>query len=212
VQDESKINAKKGIKRTDLFRGILIKNFMMERFKTYKFFAHLLSYPYDQKVFFENLERFYPFKDRKPLNGLREIPFGELQAEYTSIFEVKPGGAPCKPYQSVFEGEGQLMGNATIETERYYDLFGLDTGSEFADRANLQLDFAAFLINAKEQTPYAEDKKKLDILFRDFFKKHILWMEKLADCITKNSSIEPLKELMGLFKEFLQKEKKLLGL
>ena len=180
-----------------------------KRFKAYKFFAHLLDYPYD-KTFFEKLEEFYPFDDRTPIKELKKVPLGELQAEYTSLFEVKPGGTPCKPYQSVF-AERELMGNAAFETAKYYNLFGLETGNELPDRANLQLDFAAFLLKAMEETPYVDDKKKLSVLFKDFFKKHLMWMEQLADCVIKNSEIEPLKRLMELFKGFLQEEKKIIS-
>ncbi len=183
----------------------------MDRFKTYKFFAYLFSYPYTEE-FFKTLEEFYPFEDKTPLEDLKKFPFGELQAEYTSLFEVKPGGVPCKPYQSIFEGEDQLMGNAAVDTAKYYNLFALDTGNEYPDRANLQLDFAAFLLKAIEQTPYAEDKKKLSALFREFFKRHISWMERLADCTKEHTRVEALKTFMDMFKEFLQRERELLKL
>ncbi|HIC08497.1 MAG TPA: hypothetical protein EYO62_00360, partial [Aquificales bacterium] len=58
----------------------------MNPFKVYKFFAHLFAYPENREGFFENLERFYPFEDKTPLEELRKFPFGELQAEYTSLF------------------------------------------------------------------------------------------------------------------------------
>jgi len=183
----------------------------MERFKTYKFFAHLFSYPYSEE-FFKTLEEFYPFEDKTPVEELKKLPLGELQAEYTSLFEVKPGGADCKPYQSLFEGEGRLMGASAVNTQKYYSLFNLDAGNEYPDRINLQLDFAAFLLKAAEQTPHPEDKRKLELLMREFFKNHLLWGEKLAECVEKNTTIEPLKKLAELFKEFLQREKKLLNL
>ncbi len=179
----------------------------MSRIKHYKFFAHLFDYPYGEE-FFKKLEEYYPFEDKTPLEELKKIPLGELQAEYTSLFEVKPGGADCKPYQSVFT-ERELMGNAAFQTVKFFELFGLSAGDELPDRANLQLDFAAFLLKAMEETPYLEDRRKLAVLFKEFFKKHILWMEKLAECVERYTSMEPLRVFMKLFKEFLQREREI---
>ena len=185
----------------------------MNPFKVYKFFAHLFAYPENREEFFENLERFYPFEDKTPLEELKKFPFGELQAEYTSLFVANIKGVPCKPYESFFRSsEKTLMGAPAFDTVKYYELFNLSTGDELPDAVYLQLDFAAFLLKLMEETPYAEDKKKLSVLYRDFFRKHILWMEDFADCILRNSSVEPLKEFAKLFKEFLQRERERLKL
>jgi len=183
----------------------------MDRFRTYKFFAHLLSYPYGE-IFFKNLEYFFPFGNREILEDFKNIPLNEIQAEYTSLFEFYPGGAPCKPYQSVFEGEGLLMGEAAVNTAKYYTLFGLDSGSEYPDRASLQLDFMAFLLKLLEELQDNKEKKRVEILIKEFFKKHIAWMENLAECVIRRTQLEPLKVFMGLFKEFLEREKLLLNI
>jgi len=184
----------------------------MERFKAYKFFAHLFSYP-EGVSFFEKLEEFYPFEDKKPLEDLKAIPLEELQAEYTSLFIANYGGVPCKPYQSFFTAEKTLMGAPALDTQKFFDLFGLTVPEgELPDKVSFQLDFAAFLLKLKEETPYLEDKKKIDLLFKEFFKKHILWMESFADCVEKNSSLKPLKVFAERFKEFLEGERKLLRL
>ncbi len=180
----------------------------MNPFKAYKFFAHLFAYPERKEEFFKTLERFYPFEDKTPLEELKKVPFEELQAEYTSLFVANFKGVPCKPYQSFFQSEEKtLMGAPAFDTAKYYELFNLSAENEMPDAVYLQLDFATFLLKLMEETPYVEDKKKLSVLYRDFFKKHILWMENFADCILENTSIEPLKEFARLFKEFLQREK-----
>ncbi len=183
----------------------------MDRFKAYKFFAHLFSYP-ESGEFFSILEKFYPFEDKTPLEEVKKVDLGELQAEYTSLFIARPGGVPCKPYQSVFSAAGELMGGPAFGTQKYYSLFNLDPGNELPDRANLQLDFAAFLLKLIENAKEPAEGRRLEALFKDFFKKHILWMENLARCVEKNTSLVELKELMTLFREFLESEKKLLGL
>ncbi len=184
---------------------------MENLFKFYKFYAFLFSYPSDGS-FFENLERFYPFEDKLPLERLKRVPLGELQAEYTSLFEVKPGGVPCKPYQSFFGSERSLMGDAAFSTNRFFGLFNLETGGEIPDRANLQLDFAAFLVRLISSTSSPAERRKLETLYRDFFKKHILWLEKLADCVSQNGSLEEIKPFMEFLKSFLQKERERLKL
>ena len=104
------------------------------------------------------------------------------------------------------------MGAPAFDTAKYYELFNLSAENEMPDAVHLQLDFAVFLLKLMEETPYVEDKRKLSVLYKDFFKKHILWMEDFADCILENTSIEPLKEFARLFKEFLQREKERLKL
>ena len=179
---------------------------MAERFKAYKFFAYLFSYPENGEEFFQKLKQFYPFENRQPLERLEKLPFEELQAEYTSLFIARFPKVPCKPYHSFFESQ-TLMGNATFETEKFYSLFGLDCGDELPDRANLQLDFAAFLLDLERRLSQSDEKQKVRKIFNEFFKRHIAWMEQLARCVEENTQLEPLKELMKFFKDFLKREK-----
>ncbi len=182
----------------------------MDRFKTYKFFSLLFSYPEERESFFKNLREFYPFENLKPLEDLEKLNFEELQAEYTRLFVAGYGITPCKPYQSVFSTEDRtLMGAAATETAKFFELFNLNVENDFPDKVNYQLEFMAFLLKLKEETPYAEDKKKLSLLMREFFKRHILWMEKFADCISENGEVEPLKEFAKMFKDFLKREREI---
>ena len=183
----------------------------MDRFKTYKFFSLLFSYPERREEFFRNLREFYPFENKKPLENLEKLNFEELQAEYTKLFVAGYGITPCKPYQSVFSTEDRtLMGAATTETAKFFELFNLNVENEFPDKVNYQLEFMAFLLKLKEETPYVEDKRKLELLIREFFKRHILWMEEFADCILENSDVKPLKGFAKMFKNFLKREKEIL--
>jgi len=174
-------------------------------FNTYKFFAFLFSYP-ESGDFLSHLQRFNPFEDNL-LEELKKAPLEELQAEWTKLFIANFGGVPCKPYQSFFGEEKALMGAPAFSTNRFFQLFNLDTGGEIPDRANLQLDFAAFLVKLYLVDTNPQDKKKIETLYREFFKKHILWMVKLANCVSEHTNLEPLKELMERFKEFLLREK-----
>jgi hypothetical protein len=99
------------------------------------------------------------------------------------------------------------MGNATFETEKFYSLFGLDWGDELPDRANLQLDFAAFLLDLERRLSQPDEREKVRKIFNEFFKRHIAWMEQLARCVEENTQLEPLKELMKYFKDFLKGER-----
>jgi len=182
----------------------------MDRFKSYKFFSLLYSYPENREEFFQKLNDFYPYEDRKPLEELENYNFQELQAEYTGLFIAGYGRTPCKPYQSVFTTEERtLMGASALETAKFFDLFGLKIENDFPDKVNYQLEFMAFLLELKKQTPYLEDKKKLDLLMKEFFKRHILWMEKFVDCILNHGEVQPLKKLTEFFKRFLQKEREI---
>ncbi|NPB05250.1 MAG: hypothetical protein GXO08_02590 [Aquificae bacterium] len=176
-------------------------------FNLYKFFAFLFSYPRDES-FFENLERFYPFDDRRPLEELKSVPLEELQAEYTSLFEFRYGGVPCKPYQSFFSPERLLMGEAALSSARFYDLFGLEVKNELPDRASVQFDFAAFLVKLAAETDDPSERKKVSLLYVEFFEKHLRWTRELARCVEENSSIRPLKELVRRLEEFLSEEEK----
>jgi TorA maturation chaperone TorD len=183
----------------------------MDRFKTYKFFSLLFSYPESKEKFFKNLREFYPFENRKSLEDLENFNFEELQAEYTRLFVAGFGITPCKPYQSVFSTEDRsLMGAAAMETAKFLELFNLNVESDFPDKVSYQLEFMAFLLKLKDETPYPEDKRKLALLEREFFKRHILWMEKFADCILEHGEVEPLKVFAKLFKQFLKKERAIL--
>jgi len=174
-------------------------------FNTYKFFAFLFSYP-ESGDFLNQLQRFNPFEDNL-LEELKKMPLEELQAEWTKLFIANFGGVPCKPYQSFFGEEKALMGAPAFSTNRFFQLFNRDTGGEIPDRVNLQLDFAAFLVKLYLEATDPRDKKKIETLYREFFKKHILWMVKLANCVSEHTNLEPLKELMEKFKSFLLKEK-----
>jgi len=185
----------------------------MDPYKVYKFFAHLFAYPERREDFFKHLEEFYPFEDGQPLEELKKVPFEELQAEYTALFVANIKGVPCKPYESFFGPERTLMGAPAFDTARYFELFGLEPPEgELPDAVYLQLDFAAFLVKLIKEATHPEDRKKLAVLYRDFFKKHILWMERFVDCIGEHSKVEPLKVLSGRFKEFLREERKRLKL
>lgn len=181
---------------------------MADRFKVYKFFAHLFAYPEREESFFSTLESFYPYGDKTPFQELKKLPFEELQAEYTSLFVANFKGVPCKPYQSFFTAEKTLMGGPAFETAKFYELFGLSVPeNDMPDFVPFQLDFAAFLVKAIENSTNAQEKKQLLALYKAFFKRHLLWMERFADCVAENTTMEPLKELTEKFKEFLREEK-----
>jgi len=185
---------------------------MEKRFKSYKFFAHLFSYP-EGGQFFKTLEKFYPYENRKPLEELKSLPLEELQAEYISLFVANIGGVPCKPYQSFFSAERTLMGAPAFETARFYDIFGVtQPENDLPDKASFQLDFAAFLIKLLSESKHPEERKRLEALFKAFFRKHILWMEKFADCVKGNTQFEPLKFFAEAFKNFLGEERERLRL
>ncbi|HIP86166.1 MAG TPA: hypothetical protein EYH18_00825 [Aquifex sp.] len=182
----------------------------MERFKKYKFFAHLFAYPERKEDFFKALKEFYPFEDLKPLEELQKVAFEEIQAEYTSLFVANFPKVPCKPYQSFFESQ-TLMGEPTFRCEKFYRLFNLETGKELPDAVYVELDFCAFLIKLKEESPYGEDKGKLEVIFREFFKTCVAWMERFAQCVKKNTGLKPLRELTTLFERFIREEREKLG-
>jgi len=180
----------------------------MDRFKAYKFFSHLFSYPRGE-TFFENLKKFYPFEDRSPLEALLSVDRNELAADYTSLFEVRPGGAPCKPYQSVFEG-GVLMGAAATDAAKFYSLFDLSVPEgELPDRVNLLFDFAAFLVKLLEETP-PEGRARVFSIYKGFFERHLLWTLRLADCLEQNAP-KYLAAFAPLLREFLSGEAAALG-
>lgn len=112
--------------------------------------------------------------------ALLEPPAGDLEAEvefYRLFFH--PSGAPCPPWQSVYEAvEGEsprLMGQAHRSALAWYRRYGYEPAlsNEPADHLGLLLLFYAQLLAA------GEDGAVLD----EFEREHLAWAPRFAACL-----------------------------
>jgi TorA maturation chaperone TorD len=111
---------------------------------------------------------------------LLEPPAGDPEAEiefYRLFFH--PSGAPCPPWQSVYEAaEGEsprLMGAAHRSALAWYRRYGFEPtlSSEPADHLGLLLLFYARLLGAGASDPVLEQ----------FEREHLAWVPRFAACL-----------------------------
>lgn len=112
--------------------------------------------------------------------ALLEPPAGDPAAEvefYRLFFD--PAGAPCPPWQSVYEtAEGEsprLMGEAHRSALAWYRRYGFEpaVSSEPADHLGLLLLFYARLLAAGEDSATLEQ----------FEREHLEWAPRFAACL-----------------------------
>lgn len=112
--------------------------------------------------------------------ALLEPPDGDPEAEvefYRLFFH--PSGAPCPPWQSVYEAaEGEcprLMGEAHRSALAWYRRYGFEPAlsSEPADHLGLLLLFYARLLAAGEDSAILEQ----------FEREHLEWAPRFAACL-----------------------------
>jgi TorA maturation chaperone TorD len=112
--------------------------------------------------------------------ALLEPPAGDREAEvefYRLFFH--PSGAPCQPWQSVFEtAEGdspRLMGPAHHAALAWYRRYGFEPAlaNEPADHLGLLLLFYARLLAAGEDSAVLEQ----------FEREHLAWARRFAACL-----------------------------
>lgn len=102
----------------------------------------------------------------------------EIEREYVRLF-LHPDGAPCPPWQSVWEPEPQLMGGAHRRAFEWYRRAGVEpqAANEPADHAGL---LAAFWAGWVLEEADAGERAA-------FFREHLHWIERLAAGIAQHA-------------------------
>ena len=114
-----------------------------------------------------------------------------LEKEYTRLF-LNPTGSPCALWQSAYSEMSQLMGPAHDSALEWYRIAGVEPArsNEPADHAGLLLMFFARLLDS------GADPNELS----RFRREHLVWLEKLADCVARHTALPFYRELMALLR------------
>lgn len=116
------------IKKSDEYKRIFLENY--EQLQSSEFFGKYKIYS----------ERIYQF-----LENSKEL---ELLIEYSKLF-IGPYHLLAPPYGSYYLENGRLMGDSTVEVERFYDKAGLVISDEFKDLPDhilAELEFLEYLL------------------------------------------------------------------
>lgn len=135
-----------------------------------------------------------------------------LAIEFTRLFRgIKEGYSPPPPYESVYRGEGRVMGKYTIIVMRKYLQHGFIVLDEYAgpqDYIGVELKFMSFLcyneMKAWENNDQKNGKKYIN-KEREFLEEHIIqWIPNFCKIIERNSREEFYRGVAKLTREFLR--------
>lgn len=148
------------------------------------------------------------------VNSMRDIPESEviedLAVDFTRLFRgIKEGYGPPPPYESVWRGEGRVMGEWTQKVIQIYSEagIGIDMAGELPDYIGVELKFMS-LLSYRE----AEAWRKNDIpkalrfleLQRRFMDEHVRqWVTEFCDKIEEVAASILYKGIAMLTKSFL---------
>lgn len=118
----------------------------------------------------------------------------DLEREYVRLF-LRPEGAPCPPWQSVWSPEPQLMGDSHHRALEWYRRAEVEpqAASEPADHAGLLAAFWAGWI-----LPEAGPAER-----RDFFREHLAWMQQFSAAIAEHARHPFYRALAELLRALL---------
>jgi TorA maturation chaperone TorD len=118
-----------------------------------------------------------------------------LEKEYIRLF-LNPAGSPCSLWQSAYEETPQLMGAAHESALEWYRAFGVQPArtNEPADHAGLLLMFFARLLESGAGADQV----------RRFQQEHLAWIQRLADCVERQTRLPFYRELMALLRWLLE--------
>jgi TorA maturation chaperone TorD len=140
------------------------------------------------------LERQAPERVAEVEESLRGDPLN-LAREYTRLF-LDPAGAPCPPWQSVYDEEPQLMGSAHYKALSWCRRYGLQPrlDNEPADHIGLLLAFYAHLL--REGAPPTD----LDAFHHD----HLGWIPRYCELLLQHARHPLFRFAASLTAELIQ--------
>ncbi len=117
----------------------------------------------------------------KSINGVPEQDVAEnLAIEFTKLFRgIKEGYGPPPPYESVWRGEGRVMGECTQKVLQIYQAsgVGMDLEDELPDYLGIELKFMAILSYHEAEAwrkQNIQEAQRFVKLQKEFLKEHIL--------------------------------------
>jgi TorA maturation chaperone TorD len=136
----------------------------------------------------------------------------KLSIEYTRLLRgVKRFYGPPPPYESVYLGEGVVMGNITVIIQDIYDRAGLkipdEHKGEMPDYIGLELDYMRHLCAEEAKTWIRKDSEERTVLKEkqsEFLKEHLgQWAPSFCDNALQHAELEFYKGILMLTKEFI---------
>jgi TorA maturation chaperone TorD len=139
----------------------------------------------------------------------------ELSVEYTRLFRgIKRFYGPPPPYESVYSGEGVIMGNITVNVQSIYSEVGLKVPNhlkgEMPDHIGFELDYLHYL--CEEESNSLKDKKIGDgISLKEkqikFLIEHIVkWVPSFTETALDHATSGFYKGVLMLTKGFVMVE------
>ncbi len=141
-----------------------------------------------------------------------------LLVEFTRLFRgIKEGYSPPPPYESVYKGEGIVMGKSTIEVLKKFIKAGFGIIDEYPgpqDYIGTELRFMSLLcyreMEAHIKGNINEAKKYLNFE-REFLEEHILsWIPTFCDVMEKESRVNFYKGVAKITRGFILLERSII--
>ncbi|MEW6375024.1 MAG: molecular chaperone TorD family protein [Thermodesulfobacteriota bacterium] len=153
------------------------------------------------------MERFIKSSKGMPQEELAE----DLAVDFTRLFRgIKPGYGPSPPYESIYKGEGRIVGESTLEVMKMYDQSNVAMTEECAgppDYIGTELKFLAMLCYKESEAwrtnhpDHALEFLRTELIFLD---KHVCrWVPKFCRLMKKEARSNFYKGIAGLTNGFL---------
>jgi len=156
-------------------------------------------------------------KDCLEQEGLESLST-RLSVDFTRLFRgIKEGYGPPPPYESVYRGEGKVLGESTLAVMRKYAEAGFGIIEEYAgpqDYIGTELKFMSLLcykdMKAWEEREADEGKKCLE-MERRFLNDHLLqWVPNFCKEVEERASEKFYVAIAVLTESFIKKDAKIL--
>jgi len=156
------------------------------------------------------------------INSIKDLPETEvaenLAVDFTRLFRgIKRDYGPPPPYESVYRGEGRVMGEWTQEVlKKYRDAeIGMDISGELPDYIGIELKFIALLCY-KEAEAWRDSAITRASKFlkqeQRFMDEHLQeWIPEFCNLIGEESRSSFYKGVALLTKEFLKVDRGQIG-
>ena len=143
----------------------------------------------------------------------------DLQIEYTYLFINAIPNVPAPPYESVYFGEGLLMGAPVSRVLHLYREAGLIISESYdalPDHIGAELEFIFYLVQQETRAKQTDERETADT-WREkqshFLSKHLLqWSSPFMIRVTQNARMPFYRLLAELSGAFFNTEQKLIGL
>lgn len=151
------------------------------------------------------------------INSIKDIPEAEvaenLAVDFTRLFRgIKKGYGPPPPYESVWRGEGRVMGQWTEKVLKEYadSGIGMDLSDELPDYVGIELKFMALLCY-KEAEAWRNNDSVTALKFlgleQKFVDEHLKnWMPEFCNIMAEEAITSFYKGVALLTKGFLEIE------